>query len=164
MMSGMKTTLRKKLKAGFTIVEASLAASVMALVLGSSLSVMARGFNLLDSARAVSYASQIMQSEFEKMRLTAWGDGATGAGSGTVGGTGVSSYPTTWTNVPLDSSFYSTGDIGSRMTMQRIAAPVHDGMIQVTLKISWKTMDGRALSQSYVTYYGKNGLYDLFTY
>ena len=156
----MKTKLCKKLRAGFTIVEVSMAASIMALVLGSSLSVMARGFNLLDSSRAVSYSSQIMQSEFEKMRLTAWGDG-TAAGNGT---TGVTSYPTTWTNVPLDSGFYGSGDMGSRMTMQRITAPVHDGMIQVSLKISWTTMDGRALSQNYVTYYGRNGLYDLFTY
>ncbi len=158
----MKKGLRNKFKAGFTIVEVSVAASIMALVLGSSLSVMARGFVVLDSARAISYSAQIMQSELEKMRLTTWGDGTGGAGSGT---TGVSSYPTTPTPVALDSSFYNGSDIGSRMTMLRTAAnaPGHaTGMIQVTLKISWTTMDGRNLSQTYVTYYGQNGLYDLF--
>lgn len=159
-MKTTKTNPRKKLLAGFTIAEVSIATTIMALVLGSSISVMGRGFSSINSARAISYSSQLMQSELEKMRLTAWGDG-TAAGNGT---TGVSAYPTTLTNVALDSSFYNAGDMGSRMTLQRIASDVHAGMIQVKLIIGWTTIDGRSLSRTYITYYGKNGLYDLFTY
>jgi hypothetical protein len=64
--------------------------------------------------------------------------------------------------VTIDTSFITAGDIGSRMTLTRIAADVHTGMIKVTLTITWTTFDGRTLSRSYITYYGKNGLYDFF--
>lgn len=135
----------------------------MALAIGSSLIVLGRGFGLLDSARCISYASQIMQSELEKMRLTQWGDGTT-AGTGT---TGVSAYKTNaqvpgGETVTITSTFYTAGDIGSRMTMKRVAEDVHTGMIKVTLTISWTSYDRRPLSRSYITYYGKNGLYDFF--
>jgi hypothetical protein len=143
---------------GFTIFEVAMAAAVMALAISTSIVVMSRGFNNLDSARCFSYASQIMQSELEKMRLTKWGNG-TAAGNGTDG---VTAYATSLTTLPIDASFTSAGDVGSRMTMTRIAENVHTGMIKVTLRISWKAIDGRTLSRSYVTYYGQNGLYDYF--
>jgi len=144
--------------AAFTILEVAMAAAVMALSISTSILVMSRGFNSLDSARCFSYASQIMQSELEKMRLTKWGDG-TAAGNGTEG---ITFYKTSVEELPIDASFTTAGDVGSRMTMTRIAENVHAGMIKVTLRISWKTYDGRALSRSYVTYYGQNGLYDFF--
>ncbi|HEX2852097.1 MAG TPA: hypothetical protein VHO24_02580 [Opitutaceae bacterium] len=152
-----KRSLLKR-TAGFTIVEVAMAAGVMALAIGSSLVVMGRGFGHLDSARCISYASQIMQSELEKMRLTQWGDGTT-AGTGT---TGVTAFPAAVTTVTIPASFFTAGDIGSRMTMTRRAEDVHTGMIKVTLTITWTTYDRRTLSRSYITYYGKNGLYDYF--
>jgi hypothetical protein len=158
----LPTKPRRARLAGFTIFETAVAAAVMALSISSSLLVMSRGFSTLNSARCISYASQIMQSELEKMRLTSWGDGTAGAGSGT---TGVSAYATTLTTIPIDASFINTGDVGSRMTLTRIAAnaPGHTtGMIAVTLRITWTTYDQRTLSRSYTTYYGQNGLYDFF--
>lgn len=140
-----------------------MAAAVMALALSTSILVMGRGFASLDSARCFSYASQIMQSELEKMRLTQWGDG-TAAGNGA---TGVTAYKTIaqapdWETLTIDPSFINTGDIGSRMVLKRVAETVHTGMIKVTLKISWTTFDHRPMSRSYVTYYGYKGLYDFF--
>ena len=135
-----------------------MAAAVMALAISSSILVMGRAFNSVDSARCISYASQIMQGELEKMRLTQWGNG-TAAGNGT---TGVTSYSTTTADLPIAASFTTAGDVGSRMTMTRIAANVHAGMIRVTLTISWRTFDGHLMSRSYTTYYGQNGLYDFF--
>lgn len=136
-----------------------MAAGVMAFAISSAIVVLGRGFTSLDTARCLSYSSQIMQSELEKMRLTQWGNGTT-AGTGT---TGVTVYPTAWTNVPIAAAFTTAGDVGSRMTMQRIAEDVHTGMIKITIKITWTTYDGRrTMSRSYITYYGKNGLYDFF--
>lgn len=147
-------------KSGFTIVEVAVAAIVMTLVIATSLTTLGRGFNSLDTARCLSYASQIMQGEMEKMRLTQWGDG-TAAGNGT---TGVTAYPTAATNIPITSTFYTTaGDLGSRMTLSRTTSNVHTGMILITTTITWTTFDGRTLSRSYFTYYGKNGLYDFFS-
>ena len=72
-----------------------MATLVLALAIGTALTVLARGFSSLDSARCFSYAAQIMQSELEKMRMTPWGDG-TAAGNGTIG---VTAYPTASTPV-----------------------------------------------------------------
>jgi Tfp pilus assembly protein PilV len=154
----MKQKLPAATQTGFTLIEVTLAAMVMAMVLGSSLVVLGRGFKVLDSARAVSYASQVMQSELEKMRLTPWGDGTT-AGTGT---TGVSAYATSLTTIPIDTSFFVAGDYASRMTLQRKVEDVHDGMIKITLTVTWKTVDQRTMTRSYITYYGKNALYDGF--
>jgi hypothetical protein len=144
----------------FTIVEVAMAAGVIALAIASSITVLGRGFASLDTSRCLSYASQIMQSELEKMRLTQWGNGTT-AGTGS---SGVTAYPTSWTNVTIAPAFTTAGDVGSRMTMQRIAENVHTGMIKITIKITWSTYDNRrTMSRSYITYYGKNGLYDFFS-
>jgi Tfp pilus assembly protein PilV len=133
---------------GFTIVEAMLAAIVMAFAITTSITTMQRSFLSVDAARGVTYAAQIMQSEFEKMRLQSWST--------------VNAYPSTATAVTIDSSFTSNSYIGNRFTMTRTATSVHTGMIKVTLTISWRTYDGRTLSRSYITYYGQNGLYDYF--
>lgn len=141
-----------------------MAAGVMALAIMSALVAMGRAFSPLDSARCISYASQIMQSEMEKMRLTSWGNG-TAAGNGT---TGITAYKTA-AQAPggevVDfslSGFSTAGDLGSRMRLTRLAEDVHAGMIKITLTITWTTTDRRTLSRSYITYYGQNGLYDFF--
>jgi prepilin-type N-terminal cleavage/methylation domain-containing protein len=143
----------------FTLMEVMVATMVMALVISTSLIVLERGYYVLDSARKLSYASQVLQSELEKMRLTQWGDGTT-AGTGT---TGITSYPTTPTALTIDASFYNTGDAASKMTLTRTATDVHTGMIQVTFTASWTTLDGRPLNRSYITYYGQKGLYDFIS-
>jgi Tfp pilus assembly protein PilV len=144
---------------GFTILEVAIATAIMTLALGTALITLARGFDSMDTARCLSYSSQIMQSELEKMRLTSWGNGTT-AGTGT---TGVTAYQTTPTNIGIDPNWANVGDVSSRMTMTRVASDVHTGMIQVTFTISWTTHDGHPMSRSYTTYYGKNGLYDYFS-
>lgn len=149
---------RRGRTAGFTLVEVMAAAVVMTLAIGTSLLVLARGFDSVDTARCLSYASQIMQSELERDRLTTWGDGTT-AGTGT---TGITAYSTTATTLTIDSAFTSTGDVGSRMTLTRQASDVHTGMIKITYTITWTTHSGHTMSRSYSTYYGKEGLYDYF--
>ncbi len=155
-------SLRSRGARGFTILEVAIATFVLTLAIGTSLIVLARGFASLDSARCISYASQIMQSEMEKMRLTSWGDGNTTGTMAGTGTTGITAYPTAETPITIDSSFYTAGDVGSRMTLTRTATDVHDGMIKITFKISWTTHDGHQMTRTYVTYYGRNGLYDFF--
>jgi hypothetical protein len=111
---------------------------------------MQRAFLALDSARNVTLAAQIMQSEFEKMRLKNWD---------TINAYDVAPTVTTLT---IDSSFTSNSAIGNRFTLTRTVSLVHTDMKQVTLSISWRGYDGRTITRSYSTYYGKNGLYDFF--
>ena len=128
-----------------------MAAIVMAFAITTSITTMQRGFLALDTARNISTAGQIMQSEFEKMRLKSWTEN-TGPGGRLV--TGL---------VTIDPSYTANPAVGNRFTLNRTVSDVHtDLMKTVTLTISWKSYDGRPLSSSYTTYYGKNGLYDYF--
>jgi hypothetical protein len=149
---------KRRRLAGFTIIEVAMAATVMALGISSAILVMQRGFSSLDTARCLGYASQIMQSEMEKVRLTPWGTTGTTAGTGTAGT--ILGIPTTATAVSIDAAFFNNSDIGSRMTLTQQATDVHAGMIQITFKITWKSYDGRTLDRTYTTYYAKQGLYD----
>lgn len=128
--------------------EVAVAASVLALVIVTSITTLQRAFLSLDTARNVTIAGQIMQGQFERIRLLDWGTvDAYGAG------------PTTLT---IDTAFTSNAFVGNRFTLTRRVAAVRTGMKQITLTIAWKSYDGRALSRSYTSYYGQNGLYDYF--
>jgi Tfp pilus assembly protein PilV len=150
---------RLRAKSGFTILEVAMAATVMALGISSAILVMQRGFASLDTARCLGYASQIMQSEMEKTRLTPWGNGA----SAGTGSTGITSFPTAPTSIAIDTTFFNGNDLGSRMTLTRAATDVHTGMIQITFTITWQSYDRRTLSRTYTTYYGQKGLYDFIS-
>lgn len=144
---------RRKRTAGFTVMEVGIAAGIMAMVLISSIVTMQRGFLSLDTARNITIAGQIMQSEFEKMRLRDWS---------AIGGYAVDTDET----VSVDPSFTSNAFIGNRFTMRRRVTNIDMGtgvgMRQITLTVTWTNYDGRVLSRSYTSYYGQNGLYDYF--
>jgi Tfp pilus assembly protein PilV len=133
---------------GFTIAEVMMAAAVMALAITTSITTMQRAFLALDGARNVTLGGQIMQSEFEKMRLKDW--------------TTISGYDAGPTTLTIDPAFTTGSTIASRFTLTRTVADAHADMKQVTLTITWRGYDGRTLSRYYTTYYGKNGLYDYF--
>lgn len=134
---------------GFTIVEVMMAAIVLAFSITTAITVMQRGFVSLDTARNITIAGQIMQSEFEKMRIEPWAT--------------IEAYPASTDPLAIDSSFTSNAFIGNRFTMRRDVTDIRTGLMrQVTLTISWTSYDGRTLSRSYSSYYGKNGLYDYF--
>lgn len=144
---------QKKLRlAAFTILEVMLAAIVMAFAITTSITTMQRAFLALDTARNVTQANQIMQSEIERMRLQDWSV--------------VNAYSSTATSVTIDSSYTNNVFIGSRYRLSRTATDVAghalSGMKQVVFTISWSSYDGRALSRSLTVYYGEKGLYDYF--
>jgi len=56
----------------FTIVEVMIAAIVLALGITTSITTLQGGFQAVDVARNYTYASQVMQSEVERLRLKNW--------------------------------------------------------------------------------------------
>ena len=66
-------------QAGFTLIEVCLATFVMIFGIATSLIVMQTGFKALDVARDSTLASQIMQSEIERIRLLPWNNTSTTA-------------------------------------------------------------------------------------
>lgn len=127
-----------------------MAAIVMAFAITSSITTMQRGFLSLDTARNITIAGQIMQSEFEKMRLLPWAT--------------VDTYDATGSAiaVTVDTSFTANAFIGTRFALTRRVDVIRTGMKQVTLTVSWRSYDGRTITRSYASYYGQNGLYDYF--
>lgn len=134
--------------AGFTIAEVMMAAAIMALVISTSITTMQRSFLALDSARNVTLASHIMQSELERTRLKDWAT--------------INSHPLTETAIRLDGAFSGNAAITSRFSLTRTVSLVRAGLKQITFKVTWRSYDGRTQSRSYSTYYGQNGLYDYF--
>lgn len=143
---------RRRRRGGFTILEVMIAAIVMAFAITTAITVMQRAFLSLDTARNITIAGQIMQSEFEKIRLRDWSV--------------ISAYPMTSTELPLDTAFTSSTFIGNRFKLHRsitnIGMGTGVGMREITMTCTWTNYDGRSLSRSYTCYYGENGLYDYF--
>jgi prepilin-type N-terminal cleavage/methylation domain-containing protein len=143
---------RQKRRRGFTILEVMMAAAIMAFAITTSITTMQRAFLSLDTARNITIAGQIMQSEFEKMRLRDWSV--------------IGSYSTTQTELTIDSAFTSNAFINTRFKLYRDVTEINMGtgigMRQITLTCRWRNYDGREISRSYTSYYGQNGLYDYF--
>lgn len=133
--------------AGFTIVEAMLAAMVMVFGISTSILVMQAGFKQLATARNVVTAGQVVQSEIEKLRAMPWAD--------------VSTLPTAPTAIALDSAYSALPGAGNFQLVRTITAQ-QPGMLRIDFTITWKNYDGRELSRTATTLYAQYGLYDWF--
>ena len=133
---------------GVTLIEVAVAALVMALVLSTAITTLQRAFISLQNARDLNIASQMLQSEMEKMRLADW--------------TTVNAFPAAATPVTLDPAFTSNPFVGSRFALSRtVTDPKTDTRI-ITLRIQWQGADNRPLFRNLSMRYSRNGLYDYF--
>ena len=118
----------------------------MAMGIATSIPVMQRGFVMVDTARNLTTAAQIMTSQLEQTRMLDWATvSAFGAG------------PTTLT---IDNVFTGSSSVGSRFTLKRSVATLSSDVLQITLSISWRGMDGHATSREMTTYYARFGMHD----
>lgn len=136
----------RRTPAGFTLIEVALAAAVMALGIATSITVLQRGFALLDTARSTTTAAQIMASQMEQMRMLDWAT--------------VSAYPASATTVPIDAAFTSNASVGTRFSMTRTTSTPETDLLQISFTVSWTAHDGRTLSRTMTTYYARYGIHD----
>ncbi len=145
-----RSTLSPRLRRtrGVTIIEVAMAALVMALVLTTAVTTLQRAFINLQNARDLNIASQMLQSEMEKMRLADW--------------TTVNAFPAAATPVTLDAAFTANAFIGRRFTLSRtVTDPKTDTRI-ISLRVAWLGADNRPLFRNLSMRYSRNGLYDYF--
>jgi len=130
----------------FTIVEVMIAAVVLALGITTSITTLQGGFQAVDLARNYTYASQVMQSEVERLRLKNWAQvqALQDAGPGTI--------------TPAEVQ----GTARRTFTCTRTIRDLKTDMKEITLVSEWRGYDGRAHTLRFVTRYGKTGLYDYF--
>jgi Tfp pilus assembly protein PilV len=139
---------RLRSQRGITIIEVAMAALIMGLVLATAVTTLQRAFISLQNARDLNIASQMLQSEMEKMRLADW--------------TTVNGFTNASTIVTLDTAFTSNAYIGNRFELSRsVADPKTDTRI-ITLLVTWRGADNRPLSRRLAMRYSRNGLYDYF--
>jgi hypothetical protein len=126
------------------------AAFVMALVLTSSLIVVQRGFQAIDTARYTTLAGQILQSQMEKLRLLTWSQ--------------LNSITATTFTPDVSNSSAQIANFTSctQSISPDTSAPYNSTMINITLTANWRGADNRPHTLSYFTRYGQNGISDFF--
>lgn len=127
-----------------------MSAMVMAFVLATAVIALQSGFKTIDVARGTTLASQIAQSEIERLRLMSWAD--------------ISGLPSSG-SVDLTTIFTTDPALAARFTVIRTVADVSGmagDMKQITLDISWRSYDGRLHTRTFKTRYARNGLYDYY--
>ncbi|WP_158305348.1 hypothetical protein [Opitutus terrae] len=135
-----------------------MASFVMALGISSALIAMQWGFRHLDVARGNTLASQIMQSEIERLRLFPWEKTTP---TGVVDS--IIELPAS-EPVSLASMFSSSAALAARFTVTRTvtADAARADVRYVTVTVTWNTSDGQSHTRSSTTMYAKNGLYDYY--
>jgi type II secretory pathway pseudopilin PulG len=149
---------RLQSRAGFTIFEVGMASFVLAMAIATAVTVIQHGLRAVDTARNLTLAGQIMQSEMEILRLQNWAQISALPASATVD-------PTTTITSGNSSSLDTTlTTIASRFSCTRTVAdiPGRANIKLITLQVGWNGVDGRAHTVSYQTRYAKDGLSDYF--
>ena len=142
-----------------------MSAFVMAFGIATSIIAMQTGFKSIDLARGTTLASQIIQSEMERVRMLSWT---------TV--TALSTATDTTAPFPTGSPagiemfdgatyFSSNPAIAGKYTITRTVEPDSTRPTEVmnlTVQVSWLGYDNRAHIRSFRSMYAKNGLYDYY--
>ena len=156
---------RARATAGFTIIEVFMATFVMLFGISSAILVTQSGYRSLDTARNTTLASQILQSEMERIRLLPWDTTSLDA-SGNLK-PAVVRLPASET-INLSSIFPAgtiTTQLSDRFTVTRTCTDVADRnseMKSITITVAWRGIDGVSHSRKSSTQYAKNGLYDYY--
>ena len=127
-----------------------MATAVMAMALSTTVVALQCGFNHLDTARTSTAASQMIQSEMERLRLMNWA--------------GITALPAQ-EEVNVTSVHSSASIAGGRLTIYRNvsdAAGRGSNMKEISLTAQWTSIDGQVHSRIFHMRYARNGLFDYY--
>ncbi|MBA3849169.1 MAG: hypothetical protein C0502_04135 [Opitutus sp.] len=147
------------------MLETMMASFVMALGISTSIIAMQQGYRFLDVARGTTLASQIIQSEIERIRMMSWSNVTTmSAATDTVAPipagspAGVEVFDG---NTYFSSVSGLTGDYTITRTT-RLDPTRSSDVAFITISVQWRSYDGRSQTRSFQMKYMKNGLYDYY--
>jgi hypothetical protein len=135
---------RRFTKAGFSLVEVMTASCVLMLGLGGTVLTVKNSLLMISHARHLGAASQVMQSELERLRLRNWTQlqSIQDAEDKTVPVIGAPS--------------------GSNLVCSRNIRDLRDGLKEITIEARWGSSTTRPHTARLVTRYARNGLNDYF--
>lgn len=139
---------------GFTLFEVMIAATILVLIISTSLTVLQTGMRAVDTARNMTLAGQISQSTLEVLRLQNWTQISALPATESVN---ISDAISSGNSTALDAALSS---VTSRFTCTRTISETKTNMRLITVAVSWRGNDGRAHSLSSQARYAKNGLND----
>ncbi len=139
---------------GFTIFEVMTAATILALVIATSLTVLQQGMRAVDTARNMTLAGQIGQGELEVLRLQNWVQISALPAFATVN---INQAISSGTSTALDATLNA---MTSRFTCTRTVSTPKTNMRVITVTVAWTGNDGRAHSVVTQARYARNGLND----
>lgn len=128
---------------GFTLIEVMIAITIFAVVIASGFACVKIGMGLADNSRHHTRASQIMQSEIERIRSLAWAT--------------LNDETATETTLSISNKFKDASY--ADYVLKRTITGTGDTR-KITLVITWKDLSGLSNSKTYVTQYTRGGLYD----
>lgn len=134
----------RRSRAAFSLVEVMVASCVLMLGISGALVTLQRSLDSIAQARQLDVASQLMQTELERLRLLNWSQLQALQDSG-----------------QRQIATPAEGDY-ARFTCERQIRDLRDGMKEITLVASWGGRDGRAHNARLVTRYSRSGLNDYF--
>lgn len=158
---------RRRADSGFTILEVAMSAFVMAFGISTSIVAMQSGFKTIDVARGTTIASQILQSEMERLRLMSWTTmAALSTATDTVAPVPAGSPTPAGVEVFDGATYFSSNpDVAGKYTITRTVeadSSRPDDVMNITISVRWQGVDGRWHSRSFRSMYAKNGLYDYY--
>lgn len=160
-----RSARRRRPDSGFTILEVSMATFVMAFGIATSIVAMQSGFKTIDVARGTTIASQILQSEMERLRLKSWTDMTALATATDTTAPYPAGSPAGVEMFDGATNFTSSTDVSGKFTVTRTVVADStrpSDVYNITISVSWKTFTGRTLTRSFQSMYAKNGLYDYY--
>jgi prepilin-type N-terminal cleavage/methylation domain-containing protein len=152
--AGWRARLHRATQRAFTLIEVMLAASVLVLVIATSLTVVQAGMRAVDTARNMTLANQICQSAIEVLRLQNWTQISALPSVATVS---IPSVISSGSSTSLDNTLNSFTGL---FTCTRTVADPKANMRMITITVTWTGNDGRAHSVATQARYAKNGLND----
>lgn len=133
-----------------------MASFVLALGIATSIIALQSGFKFIDVARDTTLASQILQSEIERLRMMSWS---------TVNALIPAGEDEGKATVDLATMFTTDANLASRFSVVRHVTKDSsrpDDVRFITLTVTWNSLDGRQHTRRFQAKYIKNGLYDYY--
>lgn len=118
--------------------------------LSSSIIAMQGGFRQVELARGTTIASQILQSEIERLRMLNW--------------SAINTLPAS-EPIDLAATFSTNPALAAKYIVTRTAVADVDRPTEVkniTVSVRWTSFDGASHTRSLKSIYAKNGLYDYY--
>lgn len=136
--------LRRARRSAFSLIEVMTASCILMVGLGGTVLTVKTSLTSISHARHLGAASQILQSELERLRLRSWEQLQAIQDSAD-------------TSVVVEG-----GATNTSITCTREIVDLRDGLKEITVEARWGGSTGRVHSARLVTRYARNGLNDYF--